>query len=68
MTDLGMCGPHRSVLGREIEPIIQRFKDGLPRKCPVADSDLRVNGCSLEIDENSGKALSIEPIQVKIPE
>lgn len=68
MTDLGMTGPYRSVLGREIDPIIQRFKDGLPRKCPVAEADVRISGAHLEIDTHSGKALKIEPLQVKIPE
>tara|TARA_B100001093_G_scaffold83799_1_gene75298 strand:+ start:1205 stop:1996 length:792 start_codon:yes stop_codon:yes gene_type:complete len=66
LTDVGMCGPHRSVLGREVDPIIQRFQDGLPRKCPVADKDVRVSGCYIELDSMQKIALNIKPFQQKI--
>src|SRR3982074_2379460 len=34
--DAGMCGPNESVLGREIQPIIQRFVSCMPINFPVA--------------------------------
>lgn len=55
-TDAGMSGPYRSVLGREIEPIIGRFLDGMPRRWPVAEEDVRLCGTLVEIDARSGCA------------
>ena len=60
LTDAGMCGPSRSVLGRSIEPIIERFVTSMPRKFPVAKGPVCVCGVAIDIDENSGKALAIE--------
>src|SRR5712664_815249 len=36
LCDAGMCGPHDSVIGREIEPIIKRFLSNMPQKFEVA--------------------------------
>ena len=64
-SDLGMTGPRESVLGREIEPCIGRFVDGLPRKCPVAQGDVGTQGCVLEIDTDSGAARSFERVEIR---
>lgn len=53
--DLGMTGPRHSVLGRSIEACIGRFMDGMPRKCPVAEEDIGMQGCVLEFDEKQPK-------------
>src|ERR1700733_12768849 len=58
--DAGMCGPNESVLGREMQPIIQRFITGRPILYPVARGPVRLLGALIEIDEASGRALSIE--------
>ncbi len=44
LTDAGMCGPYASVIGREIQPVLGRFLDGLPRKFEVASGDVRLSG------------------------
>ena len=36
LTDAGFTGPHDSVLGREIEPVIRRFMTNMPQKFEVA--------------------------------
>src|SRR5256885_8062644 len=36
LTDAGFTGPHESVLGREIAPIIQRFLTNMPQRFAVA--------------------------------
>lgn len=59
LTDAGMCGPTESVLGRSIEPIVQRFVTATPRKFPVAKGPTAACGALIDIDENSGKATSI---------
>ncbi len=63
--DVGMTGPHESVLGREIEPVVGRFLDGLPRRFEVATGDNRLSATLVEFD-GAGKAASIEWLQVKV--
>ncbi|HEX8297209.1 MAG TPA: TIGR00282 family metallophosphoesterase [Chthoniobacteraceae bacterium] len=60
--DAGMCGPSESCLGREIEPIIQRFLTGRPIVFPVARGPVKVHGVLIEIDEQTGQALRIERV------
>lgn len=62
LCDAGMCGPHESCLGREIDPIISRFLTSRPIQFPVARGEVRLCGALIEIDEQSGKALRIDRI------
>ena len=62
LCDAGMCGPTESCLGREIEPIIQRFLTGRPVMFPVARGPVKLHGALIEIDETTGKALKIERV------
>ncbi len=62
LCDAGMCGPAESCLGREIDPIIQRFLTGRPIVFPVARGPVRLCGALIEIDETTGRATSIERI------
>ena len=57
-SDLGMTGPRESVLGRDIDACLGRFKDGMPRKCPVAEVDVGMQGCIIEINPDTGLANS----------
>ena len=62
LCDAGMCGPTESVLGREIEPIIARFLTNLPVSFPVAKGPVKLHGALIEIDETTGRALSIDRV------
>ncbi len=62
LTDLGMTGPRHSVIGRQIEACVGRFRDGMPRRCPVAEEDVRMQGVLLEIDPVSGLSRSITSV------
>ncbi len=62
LCDAGMCGPAQSCLGREIDPIIQRFLTGRPILYPVARGPVRVCGALIEIDERTGTATKIERV------
>jgi metallophosphoesterase (TIGR00282 family) len=64
-TDLGMTGPRESVLGRDIDACVGRFVDGLPRKCPVAEGDVGLQGCLVDICPESGSILSFERIEIR---
>ena len=54
-SDLGMTGPRESVLGREIEACLGRFLDGMPRRCPVAERDVGLQGCIIDFDPGKTK-------------
>ena len=59
LCDAGMCGPINSILGRAIEPIMNRFISNLPASFPVAAGEVRLRGALIEIDETTGRALRI---------
>jgi metallophosphoesterase (TIGR00282 family) len=71
LCDAGFSGPHESVLGREIEPIIKRFLTCLPQRFSVAKERILLQGALVEVDETTGRALRIqrisEPLPVKEP-
>ena len=60
VSDVGMTGPMDSVIGSETEAVLERFLTGMPQRLPVAGGPVVLNSVLLEIDEDSGKALSIE--------
>ena len=62
LCDAGFTGPHDSVIGREIEPIIKRFMTNMPQKFEVAKGRVLLQGVILEIDERSGRATRIERV------
>jgi metallophosphoesterase (TIGR00282 family) len=57
--DAGMCGPTRSILGREIQPILQRFLSSMPVVFPVARGEIKLHGLLVDIDETTGRALAV---------
>ncbi len=59
ITDVGMTGPHDSVIGMEKGAIIKRFLDGLPARFEVATGDIQMNAVFIEVDSLSGRAVSI---------
>src|ERR671923_2031913 len=59
LCDAGMCGPVNSILGRAIDPIMNRFVSNLPASFPVAGGEVRLRGALIEIDETTGRALRI---------
>ncbi len=63
ITDLGMTGPKDSVIGREVEPVVQRFITGMPQKFDVSKKDPALEGVIVDVDLSTGKAVSIERIR-----
>lgn len=61
LTDAGMTGPYASCLGRDIQAVIGRFIDGMPRKFEIAQDDVRLCGCLVEVDAH-GTAQSFQQI------
>ncbi len=65
ITDLGMTGPHDSVIGVETDIVVTRFLRGLPVRFETAQKDARLHGVIIEIDERTGKSIAIERLQVR---
>ncbi len=64
LTDAGMTGSFDSVIGMGKEETIHRFLTQLPSKFEVGKKDIRLNAVVIGVDEVSGKALSIERINM----
>lgn len=60
LCDAGFTGPHESVIGREIEPIVKRFLTNTPQKFEVAKGRVLLQGAVVEIDVQTGRAQRIE--------
>ncbi len=66
LSDAGFTGPHESVLGREIEPVIKRFVTNMPQRFEVASARVMLHGAVVEVDETTGQALGIWRVSEKI--
>jgi metallophosphoesterase (TIGR00282 family) len=62
VSDIGMTGPLDSVIGDDADAAIQRFLTNLPHRLSVGKGKIALNGILVEVDDNTGKALSIERI------
>ena len=67
LTDAGFTGPHESVLGREIEPVVRRFRTSQPQRFEVAKERVLLQGVMVEIDEVNGKAMKIQRVSELLP-
>ena len=63
ITDVGMTGSFDSVLGREKHQIIERFLTGMPVRFNLAQGDVRLQGVVMDIDEETGEAISIKRVE-----
>jgi metallophosphoesterase (TIGR00282 family) len=64
ITDVGMTGPHESVIGMDRGAMVKRFLDSMPTKFEVAIGDVRINGIIADIDDATGRARSIARVRV----
>jgi 2',3'-cyclic-nucleotide 2'-phosphodiesterase len=64
ITDVGMTGPHESVIGMDRGAMVKRFLDSMPTKFEVAIGDVRINGILADVDEATGRARSIARVRV----
>ena len=65
ISDLGMTGPYDSVLGRRKDRVIKYMTTSMPQPFDVATGDVRMCGVVAEIDEQTGRAISIERVEVQ---
>lgn len=66
LTDAGMCGPEESILGRNIESVVWRFKSGMPTRFPIAKGPVRLCGVIVDVDVDSGACLTIKRLSLQV--
>ena len=62
VTDIGMTGPEDSVIGDETEAVIQRFLTRMPHHLSVGKGKTTLHAVMIRIDDDTGKAMSIDRI------
>jgi 2',3'-cyclic-nucleotide 2'-phosphodiesterase len=67
ITDVGMTGPHDSVIGMEKQGILEHFFDNtMPSRFVVAEGDIQMNSVLIDVDETTGRARSIERLNFRL--
>ncbi|MBO4815983.1 MAG: TIGR00282 family metallophosphoesterase [Clostridia bacterium] len=65
ITDIGMTGPKKSVIGMDVEASIKRFVTTLPEKYKVSqDSKIILSGIVLEVNDEKSRAEKITRIKL----
>jgi metallophosphoesterase (TIGR00282 family) len=68
LTDVGMTGPHDSVIGVEVQAALSRFLTGMPARFETATGNPRLNAVIVEADDSTGLAVEIERISYSLAE
>src|SRR5258708_1509545 len=64
LTDVGMTGPHDSIIGVDIQAALGRFLTALPARFETASENPRLNAVIVDADEQTGKATDIERLSL----
>jgi len=62
ISDVGMTGPHDSIIGVRIDQSLRRIIKQIPTRFSPAEERLMFSAVVVEVDESTGRALSIERI------
>ena len=62
VTDVGMTGPYNSVIGTDIQAVLEGFLTQMPRRLIVANGPVILNSVLVDIDEETGVATSVQRI------
>lgn len=65
ITDIGMTGPKKSVIGMDVSASLKRFETTLPEKYKLADEKCMLNGCIFKINEETCRVNEIIRISRK---
>jgi hypothetical protein len=65
ITDVGMTGPHDSVIGVEKLAVIRRFLTMQPTRYKPARGDVRLCGVVVDVSADTGRATRIERIEIR---
>ena len=62
ISDIGMTGPKKSILGMDRDAALKRFLTSLPEKYKVATGEAMFNGCIFKVDNKTNKVIEITRI------
>ena len=65
ITDVGMTGPKKSVIGMDVGVSFKRFVTSLPERYKLADSEAMINGCVFKINDETNRTEEIIRINKK---
>ena len=65
ITDIGMTGPKRSVIGMDVEVSFKRFETTLPERYKIATGECMFNGVIFKIDDNTNKVNEIKRVNLR---
>jgi 2',3'-cyclic-nucleotide 2'-phosphodiesterase len=68
LTDVGMTGPHDSIIGVEIEAALGKFLTALPARFETATGNPRLHAVIIDADEQTGRAIDIERLSYSVEE
>lgn len=66
ITDVGMTGPHDSVIGVDRIAIVHRFLTAMPQRFETATENPRINAVVVQADETTGRATSITRLNLSL--
>ncbi len=64
ITDIGMTGPKKSVIGMDVSASIKRFETTLPERYKIATGECIFNGVIFEINDDTNKAVNIKRVRI----
>ena len=64
LTDVGMTGPHDSIIGVTVEAALGRFLNAMPARFEAAGGTARLNAAIISADPATGKATAIERLNL----
>ena len=62
--DVGMTGPHASILGRRVDRVLESTMTFNHTHFEVASGDVRLSGTLVDVDPESGRATAIRRVRV----
>ncbi len=68
VTDIGMTGPMDSIIGDDAEAVLQRFLTMIPNRLSVGRGKTMFNAILVRVDDQTGRAVSIERIYRELEE
>lgn len=67
LTDLGMCGPYVSSIGRDLKNVLKKFLTGMPSRFDIAEGPATLEGAVIDFDPKTKLASAIETIRIREP-
>ena len=64
ITDIGMTGPKKSIIGMDVEASLKRFETSLPERYKLANGECIFNSVIFEINDETNQIKSIEAYNI----